>query len=187
MIPRSDDMNVIDAVKNRVSVGKFLDQKVPINLVVDMLDHAVYAPNHKLREPWRFIMLQDEGKDLFIHRYLSELSDDQQNEIKPTLLKVFSAPLVMAVIMPTSKDMRDELEDLQANAAMIQNFLLLANENHLATFWKTPRYIESDKFKDILGVLPHEFVTALIMIGYSDQIPVPKKRKEASDLVTIYR
>jgi nitroreductase len=179
-------MNVIDAVKNRVSIGKFLDQKVPVELIINMLDYAVYAPNHKLREPWRFIILHDEGKDLFIHRYLSELSDDQQNEIKPTLLKVFSAPLVLAVIMPTSKDMRDELEDFQANAAMIQNFLLLANENQLASFWKTPRYIESDKFKDVLGVLPHEIVTALIMIGYSDQIPVPKKRKEASDLVTLY-
>ncbi|MDX9690962.1 MAG: nitroreductase [Acholeplasmataceae bacterium] len=180
-------MKLNELIKQRVSIGKFLDKKVPTELVINLLDDAVYAPNHKMREPWRFIILENEGKDLFVHRYLSELTDDQQNEIKPMLLKVFSAPMVIAVAMPTLKDMRDELEDLQANAAMIQNFLLLATEHNLATFWKTPKYIETDKFKEVLGIQLNEIVVSLIMIGYSDQVQLPKKRKSAKDLTSIYK
>ncbi|MDX9691952.1 MAG: nitroreductase [Acholeplasmataceae bacterium] len=180
-------MKINELIKQRVSNGKFLDCEVSSDLIIELLNDAVYAPNHKMREPWRFIILKEEEKDLFVHRYLSELTDDKQNEVKPSLLKVFSAPMVLAVVMPTLKDMRDELEDLQANAAMIQNFLLLATESKLATFWKTPQYIESDKFKDILGVKPNEIVVALIMIGYSDQVPTPKKRKDVSSITTIYK
>lgn len=180
-------MRLNELIKQRVSHGKFLDQMVPTELIIELLNDAVYAPNHKMREPWRFIILKEEEKELFVHRYLSELTDDKQNEVKPSLLKVFSAPMVLAIVMPTQKDMRDELEDLQANAAMIQNFLLLATEQKLATFWKTPQYIESDKFKEILGVQMNEFIVALIMIGYSDQIPNPKKRKDVSTLTTIYK
>lgn len=180
-------MKLNELIKQRVSIGKFLDQKVSTDLIIGLLNDAVYAPNHKMREPWRFIILQEEEKELFIHRYLSELTDDKQNEVKPSLLKVFSAPMVLAVIMPILKDMRDELEDLQANAAMIQNFLLLATEQKLATFWKTPLYIESDKFKEVLGVQMNEIIVALVMIGYSDQVPNPKMRKDASSITTIYK
>lgn len=180
-------MKLSDLIRQRVSIGKFLDDPVSIDLVISLLDDAVYAPNHKMREPWRFIIVEGDSKDLLIHRYLHELNDDQQNEMKPSLLKIFSSPLVVAVIMPTLKDMRDELEDLQANAAMIQNFLLLATEQKLSTFWKTPLFIESDKFKDVLGVYEHEIIVGLIMVGYSHQIPVPKKRKPAKDKTTLYK
>ena len=180
-------MKLSDLIRQRVSIGKFVDDHISTDLIISLLDDAVYAPNHKMREPWRFIIVEGDGKDLLVNRYLHELSDDQQNEVKPSLLKIFSAPLVLAVVMPTLKDIRDELEDLQANAAMIQNFLLLCTEQKLSTFWKTPLFIESDRFKDVLGLENHEIIVGLIMVGYPNQIPVPKKRKSARDKTTIYK
>ncbi len=180
-------MLIKDLIKKRVSISKFNNSPVDAKLIVNLLDDAVYAPNHKMREPWRFVLLEKEGKDEFVFRYISRLRLDQKSEMIDMMAKVFSAPIVLAVIMPTQPDIRDELEDMQAGAAMIQNFLLLATESGLATSWKTPKYIESDIFKDAMHLELNEIVLALIMIGYSDLEGKPKPRKKASELITYYK
>ena len=180
-------MSVKELIKRRVTITKFNHLPVDSNLIIDLLDDAVYAPNHKMREPWRFIIVENDNKEELIARYITKIRNDQKSEMIDLMAKVFSAPMVLAVITPIGNDIRDELEDMQAGAAMIQNFLLLATENGLATAWKTPKYIESDLFKDVLGIRVDEIVLALIMIGYSDSEGKPKVRKKASSLTTFYK
>ena len=180
-------MKLSEIIKKRVSVNKFNNQTVDLDLVKNLLEVAVYAPNHKMREPWRFVLLEGEGKKKFILDYINQVSDVQKEETALLLAKVFSAPLVVAFIMPVNKDFRDELEDLQAVATLIQNYLLLATEAQLSTSWKTPKYIESDSFKEVIGCLPTEIVVGLVMNGYTDLDVQPKLRKKAETLITVYK
>ncbi len=179
-------MSIKSTLKSRVSTTKFNGDKVEPNTIIDLLDFAVYAPNHKMREPWRFIILEGEGKKTLVSRYVSSFKEIDQNEQLAMLNKVFQAPLVLAIVMPKNPDYRDELEDLQACAALIENFLLLLTEEGLSGAWKTPKYIESDRFKDILGVTSQEIVVGLVMVGFPEQTLTPKKRKSAYELTTIY-
>ncbi len=180
-------MKLSDLIQKRVSINKFNEKKVNIDLIKELLDGAVYAPNHKMREPWRFVLLEGEGKKKFVSDYISQLSDLQKEESVQLLSKVFQAPFVVAFIMPVNKDFRDELEDLQAVAALIQNYLLLSTEANLSTSWKTPKYIESEVFKEVIGCQPNEIVVGLVMTGYSDMVVQPKPRKKSDVLVTVYK
>ena len=175
-----------EIIRNRVSSNKFTNTKVENNLIIELLDQAVYAPNHKMREPWRFIILEGDGKMNFIQKYLDEIHEEQKDEIKKTMEKVFQAPMVVAFVMPKNTDYSDELEDLQAISAVIQNFLLLLEEQGLGSFWKTPKYIESDLFKEVLGLNTNEIIAGLIMVGYVLSKNPPKPRKKAKDITTIY-
>jgi nitroreductase len=179
-------MNLSEIIKKRVSVNKFNEIAVNVDLIKLLLDQAVYAPNHKMREPWRFVLLEGDGKKKFVSNYINQVNELSKEESQQLLAKVFSAPMIVAFIMPVNKDFRDELEDLQAVAALIQNFLLLATEANLATSWKTPKYIESDIFKEVLGCMPNEIIVGLVMTGYTDLSVAPKPRKTAETLVTIY-
>jgi nitroreductase len=89
--------------------------------------------------------------------------------------------------MPLSLDYDDEIEDLQANAMLIQNFLLLANEKGLSTQIKTPLFIKTDLFKSILDVKPREIITALVMVGYADKNNAAKRRTPAAELLSYYK
>ena len=180
-------MNLNEIIKHRVSVKKFKNQAVPNELIMQLIDDAVYAPNHKMREPWRFILFDDQGQDVLYKRYMSKASDEQRSEQEGVFEKLMLAPNWIAVIMPTLKDMRDELEDMQACAAMIQNLMLLATEKGLGTQWKTPKLIESDKFKNAVGINENEIIIALVMIGYPEVIPPAKPRKQSNKLVEFYR
>ncbi len=179
-------MALKDIIRNRVSNSKFTNEKVDIDQIIELLDDAVHAPNHKMREPWRFIILEGKGKSNFLQNYLNEIKDEHKEESKKTLDKVFQAPMVVAFVMPKNRDYSDELEDLQAISSVIQNFLLLLEEKDLGSFWKTPKYIETDLFKEILGLNSNELIAGLIMIGNVEVKNQPKPRKSAKEITTIY-
>lgn len=178
-------MNLETIIKNRVSQKSYTNQKVDRALVLKLLDTAVYAPNHKMRQPWRFIVV-DEGKDLLRTRYLETLSEEKKEKVEITFSKIYKAPMIIAFVMPTNLDFDIEIEDIQANATVIQNFLLLALEAGLSTHWKTPLFIKTDSFKEVLGVAENELVTGLVMVGYADEKAKSKSRNDALGLTTYF-
>jgi len=50
-------MSVYQAIYGRRSAWKFSDAPVDRMAIERMLDAAVWAPNHRLTEPWRFFVL----------------------------------------------------------------------------------------------------------------------------------
>ncbi|MDY0075117.1 MAG: nitroreductase [Acholeplasmataceae bacterium] len=179
-------MSIEHIIKNRVSTSKFTPERVNPELLIDLLDVAVYAPNHKLRQPWRFIILEGQGKETFVKKYLQTMKETEQAEVSPKLQKVMDAPAVVVFIMKKNPIFQDDLEDLQACAALMQNFLLLLVDHNMAGFWKTPNYIQSDKFKDTLNLATDEIVVGMIMVGYPEAMMIAKPRKSAKELTTIY-
>jgi nitroreductase len=178
-------MSLREVIRSRVSTSKFASQWVNPQHLIDLLDVAVYAPNHKMRQPWRFIILEGEGKDGWVSAYLQTIKESDREDHKSVLMKVMSAPAVVIFVMKKNPILVDDLEDLQASAAVIQNFLLLLEEEKMGSFWKTPKYMESDKFKESLHIQSDELIVALVMVGYPALKMEPKLRKSARELTTI--
>lgn len=177
-----DHMKLDVLIKERVSQKTYIEKEVDLNLIKELINVAIYAPNHKMREPWDFLFMDKKGKQVFKEAYLNTLSDIKKEDIEPKLDKIYKAPLLMFVLMNTSEDFDQELEDLQANAAMIQNFMLLAEEKGISTHWKTPGFIKTDNFKEVLNLPLGYIITGIIMIGYADQKNRPKERKTIETL-----
>lgn len=180
-------MTLENLIKTRVSQKTYTDQIVDHTLIENLLDVSVFAANHKMREPWRFIIIEGDQKEVFKDRYVELLSKDFAEEVSKKLDKMFKAPMLIAFIMPLTQEYDDEIEDLQANAMLMQNFMLLANEKGLSTHVKTPLFIKTDLFKSILKLKPRELVSAIVMVGYADQRNVAKRRTSAIDLLTYYK
>lgn len=180
-------MNLETIIKSRVSQKSYLDKKIDRDLILKLLNVAVFAPNHKLRQPWRFIIIEGDGKATLQERYTQKLEPEAKEKVDIAFAKMFKAPMIIAFIMPTSLDFNIEFEDIQANASLIQNFLLLAENEGLSTHWKTPAFIKTDRFKEILHVADNEMIAGFIMVGYADKKAKTKPRKAAQELTTIYK
>lgn len=179
-------MTLEKLIKSRVSQKTYKEQEVKRELLEKLLDISCYAPNHKMREPWRFIVIDGKQKEVFKKRYLDQLSKDQVEEANMKLSKLFHAPTIIAFIMPLTLDYDDEIEDLQANAMLVQNFLLMANQEGLSTHVKTPLFIKTDLFKSVLKLEPREIVSCLVMVGYKDKENAAKRRTPAAELLSYY-
>ena len=55
-------MSVERAIRSRYSVRQFSERPVTREEIEALLELAVQAPNHRMTEPWRFVVVGTEGK-----------------------------------------------------------------------------------------------------------------------------
>ncbi|WP_145408850.1 nitroreductase family protein [Paenibacillus xylanexedens] len=172
---------VIEAIQNRRTVKKFKKDAVPTDKIIELLDAAVWAPNHKLREPWRFLLFTGDGRKKLAQAIDAEMGED--NKFSANIKQV---PAIMLVVL--EEDPRQNIwdEDFAAVSALVQNFLLAAWSEEIGTFWVTKPFLYAPKFRKPLGIEAGEKIIGMIYMGYPDVIPSAKERTPAKDKLTLF-
>ncbi|AIC95680.1 nitroreductase family protein [Shouchella lehensis] len=182
-------LTTIDSIiKGRRSIKKFKSDAVSIDEIVSLLEVAKWAPNHKLTEPWRFILFAEEGKEAFIDAYKkSQLGADQTlpEKAKKKAAYFNQIPLHLVVVMPEHPRQKTWDEDYGAVSAMIQNFQLAAWARGIGMIWRTNDWIYDPVFREAIGVESGEKIIGTLMIGYADFVPEAKERTSIKDKLTI--
>ncbi|HLR79758.1 MAG TPA: nitroreductase [Bacillota bacterium] len=161
-------------IRERRSVKKgYTDQKVTEEVVRELLDDAIWAPTHGMRQPWRFIFVDEDHKADFAKKIASTYPEERQ-ENRENFLNEPNAYLVVIMDEPEKQKQWDE--NYGATAAMIQNFWLLAWERKLGVVWRTNPHIYDPKVKEILNVSDHEKIVGFLHLGYFEEIPEKKER-----------
>jgi len=156
---------------SRRSIRKFRPDPVPDELILKILDVARYAPSARNSQPWVFIVVKDP-------------------EIKKKLanVHVWAKPLENApvgIVVACNTEVSPESYQVDcANATM--QIMLAAHALGLGTVWlQTLRNIS--EIQGIVG-LPKNYVpVAMLALGYPDERPSPKKRKELKEIVYLNR
>jgi nitroreductase len=156
---------------SRRSIRKFKPNPVPDELILKVLDVARYAPSARNSQPWVFIVVKDP-------------------EIKKKLanVHVWAKPLENApvgIVVACNTEVSPESYQVDcANATM--QIMLAAHALGLGTVWlQTLRNIS--EIQGIVG-LPKNYVpVAMLALGYPDERPSPKKRKELKEIVYLNR
>lgn len=184
-------MNLTDLIQSRRSIGAFTAQPLPDGLIESLLAAAVYAPNHRMTEPWRFIVLTGSGRDRYAQvrgamTYDSTKGDeDARRKAADGATAKFSAiPAMLVVAMPQSENPEIREEDYAACACLIQNFMLLAWERGIGTAWKT--FKEDPRLRELLGLAANEKVVGVVNIGYPAEVG-QNTRKPAHERITYVR
>ena len=183
-------LTVRDAIIQRRSIKLFNGQPVDREMLLSILDDAVWVPNHQLRQPWRFIVAC--GKELDdLYSVLKEFAIPKWNELSEEDLekqmKKFTTPGgYVFVVVPEDARQKERLEDYAAASMLVQNVQLLAWDRGIGSCWKTPGYLDNPKFRKVLGIQQGERIISMLQVGYFDEMPKPRERKGVEDLVTIF-
>ncbi|MGE6487239.1 nitroreductase family protein [Paenisporosarcina sp. NPDC076898] len=183
-------LSIREAIIQRRSVKNFNGQPVERETLMTVLEDAKWAPNHGNREPWRVVAAC--GKELddlltvlreFGVAKWKDLSEDELTK----QMKKFTAPGAYAfVIVPEDARQKERLEDYAAASAYIQNAQLLAWDLGIGSCWKTPPFLDAPKFREALGVKQGERIISMLQLGYFDEMPKAKPRKEVEEFVTLF-
>ncbi|WP_427138129.1 nitroreductase family protein [Psychrobacillus psychrodurans] len=183
-------LTVRDAIIQRRSIKLFNGQPVDREELLSIMEDAVWAPNHQLRQPWRFIVAC--GKELDdLYSVLKEFAVPKWKELSEEDLekqmKKFTTPGgYVFVVVPEDARQKERLEDYAAASMLVQNIQLLAWDRGVGSCWKTPGYLDNPLFRKALGIQPGERIISMLQVGYFDEMPKPKDRKGIEDLVTIF-
>ncbi len=179
------EFNVLkDIIKSRRAVKKgYTDKEVTEELISELLDIAVYAPTHGMREPWRFVFVHQDKLSKFAH----EVGQTYPDELKQNREDYLNEPnAILVVLMEGPTEQKQWEENYGAVASLIQNFWLLASQKELGVVWKTNPHIYNEQVKEIVGAQENERIVGFIHLGYYDEEPIDKGRIEARNKLTSY-
>ncbi|KXZ23534.1 NAD(P)H nitroreductase [Bacillus nakamurai] len=178
-----------NTIRNRRSIRSFKPETVSADVILDLLETAVYAPNHRLTEPWRFIYVASEaGKEKLANSYVSffrKIKDDFNEEKEQNMRKTLGAvPGFLLVVLKEDENEFTRNDDFAAVSGMIQNLQLLAYENGIGMVWKSGRILYDKQVHQDFGLADNERFAAIIQTGYPDEQPKAKERTPAGRLFT---
>ena len=172
------EMDVFEAIQNRRSIRKFKPDPIPEEHLNRVLEAARLAPSAGNRQPWRFVVVQDENT----RAKLAELADHQTF--------VGAAPVVMAVFGDPDDSPAGYRQDpmvayKQDPMIAVEHMCLAAVELGLGTCWigpASPNY-DVEAIKRLLGVPERMYMTCLLPLGYPDQAPNARSRKPRETII----
>ncbi len=183
-------MEVREAIGSRRSVGRVKADPVPTEMIEEILESAVHAPNHKITEPWRFHVFAGKGRGEFararaeLARIQAEAEGEEEEYVAGRISrerkKAFRAPVVIAVISKGGRDEVETLENYAACAAAVQNMQLTAHALGLGVIWRTGSVAYHPYMHDFFGLEKGDKIVAYLYVGYPDMIERPRRRQPAS-------
>lgn len=177
-------MNLAELIRTRRTVGGFSDQPVDPAVIEELLESAIFAPNHKMTQPWRFIFMEGEIRQKYA-TLRSEMGAENGKNPEKEYQKFIGVPLFLFVVMKESDHTHTRTEDYAATSALIQNILLLAWEKGIGSAWKT--YPDDPRLNNLIGLGEGETVVGVLHLGYPSGDDKTPKRQELKSKISYLR
>lgn len=191
MIPKIDMNNprfnasVLEAILSRRTIYEFRPDPIPEESIWRILEAGIWAPNHRLTQPWRFIVVGETTRSALAQALIENSTlpptsdaaaiDKAREQIRR---KVSSQPVLIAVACAIEGDVAQQTEDLAAVCAAIQNMQLAAWAEGIGSHWNTGRVTRLPETDLLLGLSEHnERLAGFLYLGYPAKVPDPAERK----------
>ena len=182
-------MDVLEAIRTRRTIARFRPEPILAETLTEILAAGIWAPNHHLTEPWRFVILGPETQRLLAARF-GELkvqkapteAAEQRERIRADNERMFgSLPAVVAVAALQEGSEQRRREGYAAVCCAVQNLMLGAQAAGLASFWGTGDLAQARPLADLVGAGENERMVGLIRLGYAAPgVKAPIKRTSAA-------
>ena len=175
-------MEVLEAIQTRRSIRKYKPDQVDDNILEKVLEAARWAPSWSNTQCWRFVVVRD---TLIKERLAAALSEN--NAAIPALQGapvaiVACAKLGRAGYFRSGKPATNKGDWFMFDIALaMQNLILAAHALQLGTVLIGA--FDARKAAEVLAVPEGFCVVAMTPLGYPDQEPAIRPRKELSEIV----
>lgn len=180
-----DPTDFTELLRGRRSVNFFEPEPVGTEALLEAIEVARWAPNHRLTEPWRFYVLGDETADA-IARCAAELDRSTKGD-RAAQLRYDRMSAIPGNFVLTSRRSDDEIVDLENYAACccaVQNLMLYLWQRGIGVKWTTGPVTREQGFFDIIGMDPEaERLVGLFWYGIPKAVPNQKRRDVAEIVV----
>lgn len=186
-------MNLQEAIVSRRTIKEFKPDPVPDAVLEQALAAGLWAQNHRMTQPWRFVVLGPQTQQA-----LAEAAADAQTRTLPAdtdavtlaklrqgaLQKLLSKPRIVAVTCVLNGDPFQRREDYAAVCCAVQNIHLAAWDAGLGMQWNTGKQTQQPHTYTLLGIDPAaEEIVGFLYFGYPAFIPPAPPRKPLAEVL----
>jgi nitroreductase len=160
-------MNILDAVKKRRSIRKFLSREIPETIINTLKEALIWAPSAGNLQARKFYFI-------FEKKIKAKLASAALNQ-------TFIAKAPLVIVACTDSQIRIHYGERGANLYTIQDvsasimaMMLVAHEESLGSVWVGA--FHEEEVAKILGLPDNLRAVAIIPIGYPSSVPPAPQR-----------
>lgn len=175
-----------ELIKERRTIRVFKKDPVAREIILQLLNVAIWAPTHGNRQPWRFILCVDDGRKGFADAMVNTYSAEDKEKYGANRHEYLTTiPAHLVIVQKEDPRHKQWEEDYAAVCSLIQNFQLAAWEQGIGVVWRTNNYLSDPNFRASIGVQAGEKIVGILHIGYAETVPPARPRIAAEELLTI--
>ncbi len=181
------DHDVLQAIHERRSIKDFTDRAVDREAIETLLEAAVQAPNHRMTEPWHFVVLGPKSRRAYAEALAGRKTrtidePDVAEKVRQKVLRGHGdVPCMIAVVMDQAEDPEIREEDYAACYMAVQNMSLAAVALGLGTHIKSGAVMDDRGLRDALDVADGRRIACVVFVGDPVDVPDPKPRSSAAE------
>ncbi len=173
---------MIKPIELRRSVRKYLDKPIADEIILKLMESARMAPSANNSQPWHFIIIRDRDK----REQIVRVANNQE--------WMLTAPIILACVadirvrLGTEEMNIDEespqyavKEIIRDTSIAIEHLVLEATNQGLGTCWVA--WFKQNEIRPVLSIPNDKYLVSLITVGYPDEEPKAKSRKEIKEII----
>lgn len=175
-------------IKERRSIfpASYTNRVIEKEVIQQILESANYAPTHKLTQPWRFVVVQNEAKTRLgvtlgeIYKRIISKEKFMQKKFDSFAEKTSQANCIITISVQFSGKI-PEWEEIAAVGCAVQNMALTAEALNVGAYWSSPPLL--DWLGDFLALSENEKCIGLFYMGYHNEQSRPANRTSIEEKV----
>lgn len=177
----------MNAIRERRSHKRFKDKPLAQAEIRALLDAAVLAPNHKMTQPWGFVVLGPRARrrygEIKAHVRVREETDAAlaQEKRAKIMADIAAVPAVIVVTQRVEGEPTRRREDYAAVFMAIENLLLAATSMGLGSKVHTGDVMSAVPMRELVQAQENEQIVAILHVGEPAEEMKPKPRASAAE------
>jgi nitroreductase len=179
-------LEVVSAlIRGRRTINLFEPEPVGKDVVLDAIEHARWAPNHRLTEPWRFYLLGPRTTAAAIDCWAGFEQETKGEAAAMARRKRLEAiPGHFVLTSRRDEDPIVELENYAACCCAVQNLMLYLWQRGVGTKWTTGAITREPRLYDLLTIdATLERIVGYFWYGHP-RIVAEQRRRAVDEIVT---
>lgn len=160
---------------------------IPDEVIMQLLENATWAPNHKNTEPWRFVVFTGQGLEKLAsfqsELYKKEAGDGfKQKKYEKLSVTPMQCSHVIAIGMKRSLEVNiPEIEEVAAVSCALENLYLSTTAYNLGGYFSTGGITYLPGAKAFFGWEESDRLLGFFYLGYIATSPGKGSRKPVAD------
>lgn len=161
---------LLDLIRSRRSIRHFLPDPVPDEMIDQLLEAGRWAPSAGNRQPWVFVVIQDNEVRCQVAEYAAYYDDREA--------RIAEAPLLIALCGQNDGPSRLMRGDVSMAGMQM---MLQAHALGLGTCWVDG--LDREQIARVLDTPRDTEIVAMLTVGFPAEMPPPPPRKPVDEIV----
>jgi nitroreductase len=180
-----NEVNELIRKRRSVFQGQYSGERVDDAIVRQMIENATWAPNHKMTEPWHFVVYAGEGTQRLakdqadLYKKVTEANgtykeDRFQNLLTKTSL---SSHIIVVGMKRDAKKSLPEWEEIGAVFCAVENMYLTATAYGVGCYLSTGGITNFEEAKALFGLGADDKLLGFMHVGMpKGELPAGKRK-----------